>query len=139
MRMHVCRQVTAQVNLIAVLPFADKETIAELLEEGCIGIIPEGIAGMYRGATPQQERVFLKDRKGFVVAAVRAGTALVPVYHLGQSQLLQFKGFEWLSRKYVMFLGLSCTDNASALQVPNAACVKSELGPDITICLHRAL
>lgn len=43
------------------------------LEHASIGIIVEGIAGIYDGATIDQERVFLEQRKGFIKCAIQAG------------------------------------------------------------------
>ena len=43
------------------------------LKHGSIGIIVEGIAGIYDGATIDQERVFLEQRKGFIKCAIQAG------------------------------------------------------------------
>ena len=70
-----------------------------LLEDGSLGCLPEGIAGVFHGATPHKEAVFLNARKGFVKLAIQAGADIVPVYHLGQSQLLTFWGFGSLSRR----------------------------------------
>ncbi len=43
------------------------------LKHASIGIIVEGIAGIYDGATIDQERVFLEQRKGFIKCAIQAG------------------------------------------------------------------
>ncbi len=43
------------------------------LKHASIGIIVEGIAGIYDGATIDQERVFLLQRKGFIKCAIQAG------------------------------------------------------------------
>ena len=80
--------------------YADEKTTLRLAKKGCVGIIPEGIAGVFEGATPDHERIFLSRRKGFVRVAIQAGTDLVPVYHLGQSKLLNFYGNQNLSRKW---------------------------------------
>ena len=52
---------------------ADKPVIMRTLKHASIGIIVEGIAGIYDGATIDQERVFLEQRKGFVKCAIQAG------------------------------------------------------------------
>ena len=52
---------------------ADKPVILKTLKTASIGIIVEGIRGIYDGATIDQERIFLKERKGFVKCAIQAG------------------------------------------------------------------
>lgn len=79
---------------------ADKPKLMTLLSAGTnVGVIVEGVAGIFHGATPKHERVYLRNRKGFVKAALQAGAPLVPVYHLGASQLLSFGGTASLSRR----------------------------------------
>jgi diacylglycerol O-acyltransferase 2, plant len=71
-----------------------------LLRHSSVGVIVEGIAGVFHGACPEAERVYLSRRKGFVKAAMQAGAQLVPVYHLGASQVLSFAGNGSLSRRW---------------------------------------
>jgi hypothetical protein len=52
---------------------ADKPVIMRTLKHASMGIIVEGIAGIYDGATIDQERVFLQQRKGFIKCAIQAG------------------------------------------------------------------
>jgi hypothetical protein len=59
-----------------------------------------------RCATRRREAVYLRRRLGFVRVAIRAGANLVPVYHLGASQLLGFWGSEAASRRARMCCGL---------------------------------
>ncbi|KAK9803780.1 hypothetical protein WJX73_006767 [Symbiochloris irregularis] len=84
---------------------ARKSTMLRLLHKGCLGCLPEGIAGVFHGATPERERIYLSPRKGFVRLAIQAGADLVPMYHLGQSQLLTYRGFPKLSRRLRITLG----------------------------------
>lgn len=56
-----------------MLPFADAETLAALLQRTNVGMQPEGIAGIFCGATLEREAVFLSQRKGFVRVAIQAG------------------------------------------------------------------
>lgn len=48
-----------------------------------------GIAEMFV-CESSREVVVLRDRRGFVRAAVQHGVPLLPVYYLGNSQLLSF-------------------------------------------------
>lgn len=48
-----------------------------------------GIAEMFE-CEREREVVVLRNRRGFVRAAVQAGTPLLPVYYFGNSQLLSF-------------------------------------------------
>lgn len=52
---------------------ADKPVAMRLLKNGSMGIIVEGVAGIFHGASIDQERVFLKQRKGFIKCAIQAG------------------------------------------------------------------
>ena len=52
---------------------ADKPVMLDLLRENSVGVIVEGVAGIFLGPTRHQERVYLKKRKGFVKAAIQAG------------------------------------------------------------------
>lgn len=44
-----------------------------LLKRTSVGMQPEGIAGIFHGATPSREAVYLRHRKGFVRIAIKAG------------------------------------------------------------------
>ena len=63
-----CRQCMSNIPC-----HADKPVIMRTLKHASIGIIVEGIAGIYDGATIDQERVFLQQRKGFIKCAIQAG------------------------------------------------------------------
>lgn len=45
-----------------------------LLAKGSLGMLPEGIAGTFHGATPAREALYLSPRRGFVRLAIQAGT-----------------------------------------------------------------
>jgi 2-acylglycerol O-acyltransferase 2 len=55
---------------------ADEETLLALLKRTSVGMQPEGIAGIFEGASPSREAVFLTRRKGFVRVAIQAGTGM---------------------------------------------------------------
>ena len=86
---------------------ADGATLARLLATRSVAIIPEGVAGIFHGASRSAgERVYLSARRGFLRAALVAGTPIIPVYHLGNSQLLSFRGLPGLSRRLRVSVGL---------------------------------
>ena len=86
---------------------ADGATLARLLKTRSVAIIPEGVAGIFHGASRSGgERVYLSARRGFLRAALVAGTPVIPVYHLGNSQLLSFVGLPRLSRRLRVSVGL---------------------------------
>lgn len=85
---------------------ASKKVMMETLKHYSLACLPEGIAGIFQGASPLREAVYLSNRKGFIKLAIQSGSDLVPMYTLGQSQLLTFKGSEVLSRKYKISLGI---------------------------------
>ena len=90
---------------------ADGKTLARLLKTNSVAINPEGVAGIFHGSSrsdrnkkdepelAKTERVYLANRKGFVRHAIRAGAPLLPVHHIGASQLLGFTGYPALSRR----------------------------------------
>ena len=47
--------------------------LLRLLSKSTVGLLPEGVAGIFEGATRQRERVFIRKRKGFVRVAIKAG------------------------------------------------------------------
>lgn len=58
---------------VRVCGCADKPVTMRLLKVASVGIIVEGVAGIFHGATLQHERIFLKQRKGFVKCAIQSG------------------------------------------------------------------
>jgi hypothetical protein len=110
---------------------ADKATMMDLLRTSSVGVIVEGIAGVFHGACPGAERVYLSRRKGFVKAAIQAGAPLVPVYHLGASQLLSFSGNGGLSRRWR--LTVACYWGAAGLPLPRSHDIISLVGKPIPV------
>ena len=49
-------------------------------------MIPEGVAGIFEGATRDKERIYVKSRKGFIRVAIIAGTGLI-CFHLNLPHL----------------------------------------------------
>lgn len=58
---------------------AEKSFLLELLQRESVGIIPEGVAGVTEGATPDLERLYILNRKGFVRVAIQAGAGERPI------------------------------------------------------------
>lgn len=97
---------------------ASKKSLLRLLSANSVGLIPEGIAGIFEnyqhgreGGAGKKEgkskqcRVFLASRKGFVKAAIEAGAPLVPCYHFGTADVFSLASpprrvAEKLSRKF---------------------------------------
>lgn len=85
---------------------AKRGVMLRILKKASLGCLPEGIAGVFHGATPEREQIYLLRRRGFVRIAIQSGTDIVPVYHLGQSQLLTFRGLCSVSRRCRITLGV---------------------------------
>lgn len=106
---------------------ASKRSLLRLLGTGSVGLIPEGIAGIFAnyqqdenegasGSSNSDEksnannkkkkcRVFLESRKGFVKAAIEAGAPLVPCFHFGTADVFSLASppralAEKLSRRF---------------------------------------
>lgn len=73
---------------------ATASNFRKLLATSSAGVVPGGIAEMYL-IRPDKEVYKLRDRRGFVRIAVETGWPVIPVIHLGQSQLLRW-GPAWL-------------------------------------------
>lgn len=84
---------------------ADRATVARTLKNHDVGLLPEGVAGIFRGATRTNERVFVSSHKGFCKLALQNGADIVPVYNLGQSQVMSFYGLPGLSRRLRLSFG----------------------------------
>lgn len=67
------------------LPMRCRSLLARCSGSGCV--VVGGIAEMFM-LSPDAEHVYVKQRKGFVRAAIIAGASIVPVYYFGQSALL---------------------------------------------------
>eukprot|EP01025_Chloroclados_australasicus_P003860 TRINITY_DN10919_c0_g1_i1.p1 TRINITY_DN10919_c0_g1~~TRINITY_DN10919_c0_g1_i1.p1 ORF type:complete len:325 (-),score=13.93 TRINITY_DN10919_c0_g1_i1:177-1151(-) len=85
---------------------ATKYHFKALLKKASVAVIVGGIAEIYL-QHPKKERIKLLGRKGFIRVAVETGTDIIPVYHFGNTQLLDF-GPQWimnLARKLQASLG----------------------------------
>ena len=51
----------------------------------CVGMVPDGIAGIFRSCGEEDEVVYLKERKGLAKHALRTGTPILPAYSIGNT------------------------------------------------------
>lgn len=66
--------------------YATRTHLEECLATGNALVVPDGIAGMYHSDCVD-ERVYLNKRHGFIRAALKQGSLLVPCFWFGHSQL----------------------------------------------------
>ena len=68
---------------IGYIPAKSNHILETLVKrEESVGVFLDGIAGMFQGAT---ERAYVKQRKGIVKIALRAGVPIIPVYAFGHT------------------------------------------------------
>lgn len=91
---------------VGAIPAERSDMMRELERGNPVAVHPEGIAGIFLGATPSREAAYLRNRKGFIKVAIEAGADIVPMYYLGQSQLLTYQGYERLSRRLKAAIGV---------------------------------
>ena len=95
LRLPVVRQVLAAYGCV---PATRGALEAALARGASVGVLPEGVAGVFARATPTVERVQTRHR-GYIKLALRsAATQILPVLVLGQSRALTFAGSARLSR-----------------------------------------
>eukprot|EP01089_Gocevia_fonbrunei_P019045 TRINITY_DN6601_c0_g1_i1.p1 TRINITY_DN6601_c0_g1~~TRINITY_DN6601_c0_g1_i1.p1 ORF type:complete len:387 (+),score=25.70 TRINITY_DN6601_c0_g1_i1:160-1320(+) len=88
---HLCRWLGAHP--------ATKKEINSIIDRGSsVSLLPGGVAEIFL-SSKETEKIFLKNRKGFVKIALERGLSLVPVYHFGNTQLYDYCGLSSLSRK----------------------------------------
>jgi hypothetical protein len=63
---------------------ASGKTLTKQLSKGSACLYIGGIAELYL-ASPTEERLYLKKRKGFIKLALRAGAEIIPIYYFGNS------------------------------------------------------
>ena len=86
---------------------ATSSNFKKLLKRGSVAVIVGGIAEMFMGH-PKEERIMLLTRKGFVRVAVEEGADIVPVFHFGNSLILEFwpRALANISRKMRTSIGI---------------------------------
>ncbi len=65
---------------------ADKQRMSEALLKGQCFVLPDGLIGTYY-SNSEFERLYLKERKGFIKLAIEHKVPIVPVYCFGHTQL----------------------------------------------------
>ena len=71
---------------------ANRKNITKILNQySRIAIIPGGIAEMYL-INDKTEEIYLKERKGFIKAAIQEGSSIVPTYFYGNTTLFTIIG-----------------------------------------------
>mmetsp|Transcript_8536 Transcript_8536/g.21806 ORF Transcript_8536/g.21806 Transcript_8536/m.21806 type:complete len:261 (-) Transcript_8536:270-1052(-) len=68
----------------------DGKSITKEIQSGtCVGIVPDGVAGIFRmHDAPKGEFVALKNKKGLSRLALRTGTPVLPAYSFGNTQIM---------------------------------------------------
>ncbi|KAF8072871.1 DGAT2D [Scenedesmus sp. PABB004] len=95
---------------LGIVP-ASAANVRRYFKWGSVAVTPGGIREMYLGGRPghgRADHIYISGRKGFVRLAVTEGMSIVPVYHLGATQILGF-GPAWLEsygRRWRFSLGL---------------------------------
>lgn len=83
----------------------DRSSILKAIGNGtCVGIVPDGMAGIFRMHEAPLEIVTLLNRKGLARLALRTGTPILPAYSFGNTQVLscwydRFGFLEGVSRR----------------------------------------
>jgi len=78
---------------------ATKKDIDSIVDRGSsVSILAGGVAEIFL-SSKNEEKIFLKERKGFIRIALQRGLSLVPVYHFGNTQLYDYYGLSALSRR----------------------------------------
>eukprot|EP01023_Acetabularia_acetabulum_P007748 TRINITY_DN13395_c0_g1_i4.p1 TRINITY_DN13395_c0_g1~~TRINITY_DN13395_c0_g1_i4.p1 ORF type:complete len:288 (-),score=44.59 TRINITY_DN13395_c0_g1_i4:407-1270(-) len=111
---------------------ATKNNFKALLKKASVAVIVGGIAEIYL-QHPKKERIKLLGRKGFIRVAVETGTDIVPVYHFGNTQLLNF-GPKWImnfSRKLQASLGFA--QGVIGLPIPFSSKVCMVVGKPVKV------
>ena len=73
------------LTLLGCVDVAAK-SIARATSAGvCVGMVPDGIAGIFRSCSEEDEVVYLKERKGLAKHALRTGTPILPAYSIGNT------------------------------------------------------
>ncbi|CAK8990734.1 unnamed protein product, partial [Durusdinium trenchii] len=70
-----------------VVPANAKNIRAALARNENVGVVLDGIGGLFQATEGRQEVAYLLKRKGIVKIALEAGASLVPVYGFGHSEL----------------------------------------------------
>lgn len=105
--------VLRQINLWCGCVPAGRASVEAALGAGrCVGVVPEGVAGIFTRSDGRHERV-LTAHKGFVKLALRHSDGsgrrpppILPVFVFNQSRVFSFAGSARLSRRLRMSVGV---------------------------------
>jgi 1-acyl-sn-glycerol-3-phosphate acyltransferase len=80
--------ISSFVKSVGYIP-AKSEFILETLtkKEENVGVVLDGIAGMFQPHVDQEELAYVKKRKGIIKIALKAGAPIIPVYAFGHTSL----------------------------------------------------
>jgi len=94
---------------VGYIPAATKDIKKALGQDESVGLILDGIAGMFQ-SDPTTELGWVKERKGVVKIALTTGTPMVPIFGFGHSQLWRIIVDPFgLLEKISLVLGVSVT------------------------------
>lgn len=91
------------VLLLGSCTVSGSSMVKAIKNGNAVGMVPDGIAGIFK-ASPAEEQVAIKSKKGLAKLMLRTGTALLPAYSIGNTEAFKvwydsFGIMEWLSRK----------------------------------------
>ena len=70
------------------MPAKAQNIRAALAKSENVGVVLDGVAGMFQPRSEKQEAAWLLQRKGIVKLALETGASLVPIYGFGHTSLL---------------------------------------------------
>lgn len=113
---------------------ATAASFRRLLTKGSVGLVPDGIAGMFL-SEDDCEVIKIKERKGFVRIAVEAGADILPCFHFGNSRLFKFgpRSWERVARRHRVALGLMFGRWGLPLALPNRVPLMMAIGAPIEV------
>jgi len=113
---------------------AEKRAIEDaLVKKGeSVGVVLDGIAGMFCPGTASEEVAFVRSRKGIIKIALRAGATIVPVYGFGHTSLYRI-----VADPFGLLRALSCKLDTSVVLGIGRWCWP--LGPPHRIAVTIAL
>jgi len=72
------------MTLFGVVTVDRKSIVKEIQRGNCVGIVPDGVAGIFR-TNRHKELLAMKDKKGVARLALKTGTNVLPAYSYGNT------------------------------------------------------